>query len=382
MRIQLRVLLSLVLLFINIRYVYGIQEPCWVRNRNQIEVSKITDKDKSYLSEWVAGNAISAEKYITSLFLKHQVVVFGEQHNIREHKEFIIRMIPKLYKDAGVRCIGWEYSNKNDNSELNKIINSPKFDTEKVLDFARRQAEYCWNSKEHWDIIRAVWQLNHNLKPGEEKMRLIGLPMYVDWAQYWIIIDTRPKDSPEYKQSLNIPYDQSIVETVEKDIIRKGVKSLIFCGMGHDTTLCGPDINGTPIAANLLHEKYGDKVFQVRPYSVLAYPLFVEDIMEKLDNKQVGFNISSSPFRFVLLPSWMVLRTIPGNSLISMDKTSQGFVYLCSGTKQHANTPIKGFVTDEMFRKYHEFYEIDFKRKFKDAREFDLYLQQNRWVVP
>ena len=28
---------------------------------------------------------------------------------VREHKEFLLKLIPRLYHEAGVRCIGWEF---------------------------------------------------------------------------------------------------------------------------------------------------------------------------------------------------------------------------------------------------------------------------------
>jgi len=48
----------------------------------------------------------------------------------------------------------------------------------------------------------------------------------------------------------------------------------------------------------------------------------------------------------------------------------------------HKNTAIKGFVTDEMFKQYKRYYEIDYGRTFKDAEDVDKYLQAHRWPEP
>ncbi|GAH59169.1 unnamed protein product, partial [marine sediment metagenome] len=43
--------------------------------------------------------------YLVSLYESHQLVIFGEQHNVREHKTFIGNMLGRLYNEAGVQCL-------------------------------------------------------------------------------------------------------------------------------------------------------------------------------------------------------------------------------------------------------------------------------------
>jgi hypothetical protein len=61
---------------------------------------------------------------------------------------------------------------------------------------------------------------------------------------------------------------------------------------------------------------------------------------------------------------------------------ARGYVYFGPAERLHANTPIVGFVTDEMFTKYKNYYEIDIGRKFASAKEVDEWMQQNRWPQP
>ena len=63
-------------------------------------------------------------------------------------------------------------------------------------------------------------------------------------------------------------------------------------------------------------------------------------------------------------------------------KIARGYVYLGPRAKLHKNTPIKGFVTDEMFKRYRRYYEIDFGRTFKNAEEVDRYFQAHRFPKP
>jgi len=69
----------------------------------------IPDGDYAYLRVWIDRNAKPADDYFVGLFKHHDVVIFGEAHDVREHKLFIINLVPRLYREAGVRCIGWEF---------------------------------------------------------------------------------------------------------------------------------------------------------------------------------------------------------------------------------------------------------------------------------
>jgi len=74
-----------------------------------------------------------------------------------------------------------------------------EFDREDALEFARNQLAHEWNSKEHWDIIEAVWRLNKSLKPDQEKMRFVGLDKDWDAPRVQIVLKTKPQDSHEFQ---------------------------------------------------------------------------------------------------------------------------------------------------------------------------------------
>ena len=113
--------------------------PDWVRAGKPVKASEITQKDYSYLARWLDEHAKPAQQYFIDLFKKHQIVIFGEGHNVKEHKDFIIELIPRLYYEAGVRCIGWEFSPYTDNEQLEKLVTAPEYDRELALQFARDQ---------------------------------------------------------------------------------------------------------------------------------------------------------------------------------------------------------------------------------------------------
>ncbi len=357
-----------------------IRVPDWLGSDEPISSNHVSSKDYPYMVQWLDRHAKPAQDYMVQLFDKYQVVILCDEHNVKEHKDFVIDLIPKLYHEAGVRCIGWEFSPYTKNKRLEELITAPNYDEDAVLQFAR---EYHpdWNSKEHWQIIEAVWKLNKSLKPGSEKMRLIGLGPNVDIARLYTIVKTKPKDSPEFQEVLKISVeaDKSMAQQVEKEILQKGYKGLVFVGIGHDWTQYQypPEstfgIDCKPMGGHL-KEKYGDQVFQVRA-QCSADPSFIDRVMKHRNYESVGFNMQDSPFANILVPVYKGAPDVPWSRLAC------GSIYLGPRANFHSNTTIKGYVTKRMFHKYKEYYEVCFGngRSFNSAKEVDEYLQRRRW---
>ena len=354
--------------------------PEWIRAGKPIIGSEIPETDYRYLAAWLDKHAKPAQQYIIDLFEKHQIVIIGEFHNIKEQKDFVLDLIPLLYHEAGVRCIGWEFSRHTDNEQLESLVTAREFDREAALQFARDQLGHDWNSKEHWDFIERIWQLNNSLKPGQEKLRFLGLDMDLDLLKVSVVLTSQPQDSPEFKEVLTevLNRDKTMAQQVEKKIIDKGQKGLVFVGRCHDFTHYDfpPDINmGRDIMGSLLYKKFGDRIFQVG-LGPNILPV-IEEVMELKSHKPIGFDLYKSPFGNIKAPKdWYDAPGVP------FSKLARGYVYLSSRAYLHKNTPIVGFVTREMFEKYKEYYEIDLGQSFNSAEELDKYWQEQRFPKP
>ncbi len=352
--------------------------PDWVRRGAPINVSDVPKADCAYLAKWVTDHSQPAQDYVLGLYAKHDVVILGEFHNIREHKEFVIQLIPRLYHEAGVRVIGWEFSRYADNARLEQLVTADEYDREAALNFARDQFAHEWDSKEHWDIIEAVWRLNKGLAPGQERLRLAGLNCNADFTQLNVALRRR-EDSPEYREAVKavLPRDGIMAQQVEKEILEKRQKGLVFVGRCHDYTHYEfpPSVNlGRDIMGRLLYKKHGERVFQVYLGGGNQIPLLEGTIMRMAGDANVGFDLYASPFaRIVANDKWV---DAPGEPF---ENTIRGYVYFGPARDLHKNTPIKGFVTDEMFNRYRNYYETDFGRKFNSAQEVDAYFQANRF---
>ena len=216
--------------------------PAWLKESQPIKPEDIPDGDYAYLRDWIDRNAKRSGDYFISLFKRHDVVIFGEAHNVREHKLFIINLIPRLYREAGVRCIGWEFSNPENNAELERLTTSPKADPEALLNYARGFGSHVWDSKEHWDLIEEVRKLNASLPAGSPRMRFVGIDKPIDWVDVYTKLKTKPKDSPEMQAlytDVELKRDVEMAENAERETLAKGLKGLLFVGRGHDETHFG-----------------------------------------------------------------------------------------------------------------------------------------------
>lgn len=356
------------------------QVPDWVLAGKPMGAAHIPEEDYQYLARWLDEHGKPAPQYLVDLFKRYQVVIVGEFHHIKEHKDFVLELIPQLYYEAEVRCIGWEFSSHADNEHLERLVTASEFDRGAALQFARGQLGRAWNSKEHWDFIERIWSLNNGLKPGEDRMRLLGLDMDLDLLEVSAILTSRPQDSAEFREILAevLKRDKTMAQQVEKEIIAKGHKGLVFVGRCHDFTHYEfpPNVNfGRDIMGNLLYKKFGERVFQVG-LGPNMLPV-IDNVMKLRGHKPIGFDLYASPFANILSPSgW---HDAPG---VPFSRLARGYIYLGSRANLHKNTPIRGFITDEMFKRYRRYYEIDLGRSFKSAKELDVYLQAHRFPKP
>jgi hypothetical protein len=80
--------------------------PAWLRSPGSVQVRQVSPQDYPYLAQWVEEHARPVQDYMVRLFDRYQVVIVGEEHNVREHKTLVMDLLPRLYHEAGVRCLG------------------------------------------------------------------------------------------------------------------------------------------------------------------------------------------------------------------------------------------------------------------------------------
>jgi hypothetical protein len=346
--------------------------PAWTQAGATVAADAIPEADHAYLAAWVAAHEQPVDQYMLSLFTRHDVVVVGEAHNLREHKDLVLSLMPRLYHEAGVRVIGWEFTNPSGDAELERLVTAPTFDYPAQLDFARRQGSHAWAYKEHWDFIEAVRALNAGLPAGAPKMRFVGIDKEIDWVGVYTAQKTVAKDSPEAGALLELQQQREVemAANAERETFAKGQKALLFVGSGHAETHLGlpPAMPyRRPIMAQVLYKKYGDRVYHVCPDS--GQIAVMNRALQHRKFPIAAFDLHASPFANILSTEW-------GGVPRPLSEMVRGFVYFGPRASLHRNTFIEGFVTDEMFEKYGGYYRIDFGRDFQNAAEVNAYFRE------
>ena len=193
----------------------------------------------------MAGPACSRVDYVVQVASTHQVVIFGEAHDVRSQVSFLIEAIPDLYRRAGVRCIAMEVCTREDNDDIARLVTAPAHNNELALRIARHQPWHTWGGKEYWDVLYAVWQLNRSLQASDKKMRVVGIDSQWDGPSFALgsgggddavqaplwerlrLLRVIP-DIPEF-----VLRDELMAREVEHQIIDTGERGIVWCGAHH-----------------------------------------------------------------------------------------------------------------------------------------------------
>ena len=94
-----------------------------------------------------------------------------------------------------------------------------------------RRSSFSWNFEEYLGIIRAIWEVNHAISDGQEKVRFLQLG-----SDY----NPRKLESPDpdvrRREATRFPYDLKMGQIVEREVINKHTKALWYSGLHHAFT--------------------------------------------------------------------------------------------------------------------------------------------------
>jgi hypothetical protein len=189
--------------------------------------------------------------------------------------------------------------------------------------------------------------------------------------------------------------DQLMARNVEKEIIEKGERGIIWIGLSHSYThyrqpiiKMGKRVREQGRMGFILHERHGDKVFQVLLHKVEtpvkeAYPDYkgndpiftelIEDIMRKRGLKPVGFNVYDSPFAMLRDNNSFAYYFQPK---VGFSDLARGYIYLKPFRELQNCQWMDGFISRKMFVENKTFYESWCNRKFKNVDEVNRFFSE------
>jgi hypothetical protein len=178
--------------------------------------SNFSNKTKSSIED--KYNLEDPEKIIIKNFENHDVIFLGEPHHVKQHLNFLMGIIPSLYK-AGVTNIGYEFLPYDRQSELDKLLNANKFDYAQAKNLVI-SVYFEWTEMEYIEVLYHVWKLNKSLKSSNKKFRIIGL----NNSSYW-------EKNRQQKWT-----EKDWANCLVKEVLDKKEKVLVYCGTHHAIT--------------------------------------------------------------------------------------------------------------------------------------------------
>jgi uncharacterized RDD family membrane protein YckC len=363
------------------------------------EVSSLGNKEQTEFVDWLNVHGQDPVDYAVEKAAEHQVVIFGESHERRHELQLLNDLIPELYRRAGVTCVAMEVCLANDNEQIDRLITAEEFDPELALQIARHQPWGMWGWKGYWDVLKTVWRLNQTISDDQQKVRVIGLDMPIDMPSLAMLglEDNAGSDCPVWEKlrgwrlvfslpRLAFMRDPFMARQVEAEIIEKGQRGIVWVGRNHSPT-GSPQVVAPGRAWNrmgfLLHQRYGDKVFQIRLHGFdisavyvdkdydgpgPALAAFVENIMRKRGKQPVGFDVAPSPFSRLRDSGSFDFHFEPR---LSFADVASGYIFLANRSDLKECQWMPGYISREMFVANKPFYQAFARRAGKEVDTAD-----------
>jgi hypothetical protein len=175
---------------------------------------------KSEIETYLKKYGQSPKDYVISKFKDYDYVFLGEYHRNKQDVDFVISLIPDLYEN-GIRNIAYEFYEYEFQPIIDSLLTAKEWD-EKMLYHNITKTNVTWGYFEYLDLFKKVWEFNQTLNPDQDKFRLVVLGY-------------------DYNPCKNNPFedfdpDEFMADVIEKEIISKDEKALIYCGIHHAFT--------------------------------------------------------------------------------------------------------------------------------------------------
>jgi hypothetical protein len=197
-------------------------------------------------------------RFVADKFNDHSVVFIGEMHRRKQDLDFLARLIPYLYKTKKINVIGWEFGAQEFQKDADSVVTASDFDRKKAIAIMRK-SKYNWPWEEYLNIFKTIWETNKAISDSNEKIRFLQLDEpFIPRIAYSNDANTR-------KAAKSI--DSELPGIVEREVLSKNKKVLIYCGLHHSHTKFKTPkaffLKDKGRAGQCLYEKYPDKLFQI-----------------------------------------------------------------------------------------------------------------------
>ncbi len=262
-------------------------------------------------TKYLLDHHISPEQYIIQTFNQVDIILLGEDHRVKENLDFVSSLIPLLYAN-GIYTIGMEFGAYEDQKRLDSLITAETYD-EAVARKLMFNYNPGWAFQEYMDIYKSAWAFNKTRTNSERKFKILNLSYTFNWASF------SGQRTPETMKTVFYQGnpERYRFKILEENIITQNEKILILTGDIHAFTQYKfPNYDylsenfvrfDDTYFGNLIYAKYPNKVFSIllhkpfynypnkKPTMVSPANGKIEEIMKRLNNKPVGFDLINTP---------------------------------------------------------------------------------------
>ena len=253
--------------------------------------------------EFLKKNGEKPEVYVLSKFKNYDYVFLGEYHRNKQDVDFVTSLISGLYEN-GVRNIAYEFYEYANQSIIDSLLTAKAWNESFLFHTLSKKNDITWGYSEYLNLLKKNWEFNQTLKDNQPKFRIVLLG-----SQY-----NPCKEGLEMFGGIDP--DKFMANVFEKEVVSKGEKALIYCGMHHAfTSYYQPiyDFEEKKLLnynkgrlGNILHEKYPQKTFTIFLHSpwtsikgweeqdVKPVDGVIDSAMEMLKNEPMGFDVKNT----------------------------------------------------------------------------------------
>ncbi len=345
--------------------------------------------DLQHAADWLSANGQGPADYILAKAKRHQLLLLGEIHYRKAPLDLFNQLIPRLYHEAGVRCIALEVCVSADNLSLCDLVTAKSFDPQRALQIARHGDPWkTWGAAEHWRILQTVWQLNSTLPRHAQPMRVIGLGLEWDGPSIALMSAGPPIERFRFLRVWDdliqawLTFDARAAEQLEREVFAKGDKAAVWIGATHSIlskraqipTPFGGSLAYSPMGT-ILRQRHGDEVFQIcmHPYSSTeglsaGIAQLIHSVQALRNHAPVGFDVAASPFGLLRDPND---RRFATHAAITFADFASGYVYLAPVDRLEWCTWIDGYITNRMIATNLPYYRLIFQQDIRTADDID-----------
>ena len=298
--------------------------------------------------------------YVVGLFRDHDVVFLGEHHRVRHDLQLVQSLLAPL-QAAGVRALATEFARREDQAEIDTLLESETWNEELGRRTLFRQLPE-WGYREYLDVFREAWRVNAESRDDATPFRVLGLNDSPDWS---LIRRAEDRDDGSImKQVWRGGGEHLWAETILR-AVGEGEKVLVHSGIHHaftryrqpvvregDLVRIDPNLR----AGNHVYEAIGERAVTIYlhapfpgPHGYGAPPVHAADgILDGLmlqrsgGPRPVGFRVRGTAFGALPIGESVYRHGYESGGL---EAFCDGWVYTRPLSKYRGVTPVPDWVT-------------------------------------